>query len=106
MPEPFIDFNAMRRFRYLIMRTMRIRSEEHTSELQSHSDLVCRLLLEKKKISHRRTSHHGVTLSHCIACPPPARTGDPQNVRSAPRVCSRARSIPNIVKTRSSTYTA
>src|SRR5437588_11810427 len=26
-----------------------IRSEEHTSELQSHSDLVCRLLLEKKK---------------------------------------------------------
>src|SRR5260221_5361936 len=30
-----------------------IRSEEHTSELQSHSDLVCRLLLEKKK------SHHG-----------------------------------------------
>src|SRR5436190_5250061 len=28
------------------------RSEEHTSELQSHSDLVCRLLLEKKK-KHR-----------------------------------------------------
>src|SRR5438034_7543600 len=27
------------------------RSEEHTSELQSHSDLVCRLLLEKKKKS-------------------------------------------------------
>src|SRR5438132_4774642 len=27
----------------------RERSEEHTSELQSHSDLVCRLLLEKKK---------------------------------------------------------
>src|SRR5438034_2224334 len=26
-----------------------IRSEEHTSKLQSHSDLVCRLLLEKKK---------------------------------------------------------
>src|SRR5438034_1806502 len=39
------------------------RSEEHTSELQSHSDLVCRLLLEKKKKKknkqkrnkHRRT---------------------------------------------------
>src|SRR2546421_8978157 len=35
----------------------RWRSEEHTSELQSRSDLVCRLLLEKKKnrteISHR-----------------------------------------------------
>src|SRR2546421_8743570 len=27
----------------------RLRSEEHTSELQSRSDLVCRLLLEKKK---------------------------------------------------------
>src|SRR5437588_8862006 len=29
------------------------RSEEHTSELQSHSDLVCRLLLEKKKNTTR-----------------------------------------------------
>src|SRR4051795_2370801 len=31
----------------------RWRSEEHTSELQSHSHLVCRLLLEKKKKKHR-----------------------------------------------------
>src|SRR5215211_8956846 len=30
------------------------RSEEHTSELQSHSDLVCRLLLEKKKKTNFR----------------------------------------------------
>src|SRR5215211_8553149 len=30
------------------------RSEEHTSELQSHSDLVCRLLLEKKKKDNDR----------------------------------------------------
>src|SRR5206468_11498746 len=30
------------------------RSEEHTSELQSRSDLVCRLLLEKKKRKYRR----------------------------------------------------
>src|SRR5438132_4332414 len=29
------------------------RSEEHTSELQSHSDLVCRLLLEKKKMKNK-----------------------------------------------------
>src|SRR5438034_1426070 len=36
------------------MRSMRGRSEEHTSELQSHSDLVCRLLLEKKKTTGRR----------------------------------------------------
>src|SRR5438034_1846755 len=32
-----------------------VRSEEHTSELQSHSDLVCRLLLEKKKTQRKRT---------------------------------------------------
>src|SRR2546421_4386066 len=38
------------------------RSEEHTSELQSRSDLVCRLLLEKKKtdrFSHVRRSRAG-----------------------------------------------
>src|SRR5260221_7512922 len=31
-----------------------VRSEEHTSELQSHSDLVCRLLLEKKNTLNRQ----------------------------------------------------
>src|SRR5437667_1382127 len=31
-----------------------LRSEEHTSELQSHHDLVCRLLLEKKKYKTQR----------------------------------------------------
>src|SRR2546421_8125493 len=35
------------------------RSEEHTSELQSRSDLVCRLLLEKKKKKKRRTAMAG-----------------------------------------------
>src|SRR5260221_8647843 len=40
-----------------------VRSEEHTSELQSHSDLVCRLLLEKKK--HERSQ----------VCYPPAFLG-------------------------------
>src|SRR5437588_2817766 len=34
-----------------------VRSEEHTSELQSHSDLVCRLLLEKKKNKQRHNIH-------------------------------------------------
>src|SRR2546428_10220389 len=34
-------------------RAARVRSEEHTSELQSRSDLVCRLLLEKKKARTR-----------------------------------------------------
>src|SRR2546421_4305555 len=36
-------------FRRAIFPHQRTRSEEHTSELQSRSDLVCRLLLEKKK---------------------------------------------------------
>src|SRR5690348_17970301 len=36
------------------------RSEEHTSELQSPVHLVCRLLLEKKKLDHR---HAGASLS-------------------------------------------
>src|SRR5438034_5975182 len=35
-----------------------VRSEEHTSELQSHSDLVCRLLLEKKK-KKKTNKHYG-----------------------------------------------
>src|SRR5690242_21101278 len=33
------------------------RSEEHTSELQSHVNLVCRLLLEKKKTKHLHVPH-------------------------------------------------
>src|SRR5437868_10479826 len=41
------------------------RSEEHTSELQSRFDLVCRLLLEKKKTKHRNASDP-LSLSHCL----------------------------------------
>src|SRR5438270_3048767 len=37
-------------FRYLRGTVLAERSEEHTSELQSQSNLVCRLLLEKKKL--------------------------------------------------------
>src|SRR2546430_6227028 len=37
-----------------------LRSEEHTSELQSQSNLVCRLLLEKKKKYNQSTSWHSV----------------------------------------------
>src|SRR5260370_22591338 len=36
-----------------------LRSEEHTSELQSHLNLVCRLLLEKKKKKGRSTRNRG-----------------------------------------------
>src|SRR2546430_3752324 len=37
-----------------------VRSEEHTSELQSQSNLVCRLLLEKKKTEN---THHNYTMN-------------------------------------------
>src|SRR5947207_9965110 len=40
----------------LCLRPALPRSEEHTSELQSHSDLVCRLLLEKKKPAYSFTN--------------------------------------------------
>src|SRR5437667_6518109 len=38
-------------------RSAELRSEEHTSELQSHHDLVCRLLLEKKKSTDSPNMH-------------------------------------------------
>src|SRR5699024_704143 len=38
-----------------VVRATYNRSEEHTSELQSRFDLVCRLLLEKKKSIHQKT---------------------------------------------------
>src|SRR5438034_3186008 len=40
-----------------------VRSEEHTSELQSHSDLVCRLLLEKKKKKKKSKHTHKNTVT-------------------------------------------
>src|SRR5438477_8432827 len=40
------------------------RSEEHTSELQSHVNLVCRLLLEKKNKRHKRVCIVSVTPHH------------------------------------------
>src|SRR2546426_9271687 len=42
-----------------LARTADRRSEEHTSELQSPCNLVCRLLLEKKKNQDHRSSRHG-----------------------------------------------
>src|SRR5260370_29311319 len=44
------------------------RSEEHTSELQSHLNIVCRLLLEKKKY----TNVTRLALLQEVACPPEA----------------------------------
>src|SRR5256885_2464660 len=52
----------------LVAQVARVRSEEHTSELQSPCNLVCRLLLEKKKIIRRRCSCHRRTPT-ARACP-------------------------------------
>src|SRR2546421_5553092 len=48
-PLGVVDAEVRQRAGAEIGRLVRGRSEEHTSELQSRSDLVCRLLLEKKK---------------------------------------------------------
>src|SRR5438034_5547672 len=64
-----LDARAVRSFRKethldfarLLEVRLELRSEEHTSELQSHSELVCRLLLAKKK-------------AHSYPCPPRATT--------------------------------
>src|SRR5262249_57341120 len=50
MPFDFLHQHRARRLRqYLEQPPLELRSEEHTSELQSLTNLVCRLLLEKKK---------------------------------------------------------
>src|SRR3989440_7621456 len=72
------------------------RSEEHTSELQSRSDLVCRLLLEKKKTEETEyTGHnHGAAYEHVLALHQqlvPERRNDHQYVKQRAK-----QSIPHI----------
>src|SRR5437667_7309769 len=54
-------FEGMALIRTLYQPSIAMRSEEHTSELQSHHDLVCRLLLEKKKTQHASTNTQKTT---------------------------------------------
>src|SRR5688572_13940333 len=64
------------------LRVQLIRSEEHTSELQSQSNLVCRLLLEKKNTTNTPhtnspptpTSSHLLSLFFLMIRPPPRST--------------------------------
>src|SRR5690349_23948528 len=56
-----------------VLAKARTRSEEHTSELQSRRDLVCRLLLEKKNSKHDHVRH----LLHHHLDPPLALTLSP-----------------------------
>src|SRR5438132_6231572 len=57
MPPALPEFIMFGLAKQAALTEQSMRSEEHTSELQSHSDLVCRLLLEKKKkVNTRITS--------------------------------------------------
>src|SRR2546430_3712896 len=67
---PTAGRSALRRSGRCCDRRARPRSEEHTSELQSQSNLVCRLLLEKK---NKRPAVYGRTLS----APRPTSTASP-----------------------------
>src|SRR2546430_9690818 len=53
------NLNFMQWFSIPVWSSDHLRSEEHTSELQSQSNLVCRLLLEKKK-------KHYLHVCHCL----------------------------------------
>src|SRR2546421_8193432 len=79
------------------------RSEEHTSELQSRSDLVCRLLLEKKKNTDVRAEHTSPPIGTSIHLDhrhshlnsreeADARLRSTARARSAQCACSRAHS--------------
>src|SRR2546430_11241370 len=61
-------------FRSCARRLLSGRSEEHTSELQSQSNLVCRLLLEKKK---QHTPSHLAPAAAVLAPPAPDHRGPP-----------------------------
>src|SRR4029077_5985744 len=64
------------------------RSEEHTSELQSHLNLVCRLLLEKTKEGSTNASFYATELqpgTHRRATAPTPHSAAPPPARTAPR---------------------
>src|SRR5688572_32022283 len=80
--------HGTRTLRYVCQREADNRSEEHTSELQSQSNLVCRLLLEKKK---HRTLNAVVLLARFVSGVPPA---PPVLAEVGPRVATLAHDIP------------
>src|SRR5690606_40644149 len=59
-----VEHRAKRRAR---MRRDEVRSEEHTSELQSREKLVCRLLLEKKKPQTYNIPKYGCYWRYCVS---------------------------------------
>src|SRR5258708_23129995 len=80
-----------------------LRSEEHTSELQSPDHLVCRLLLEKKKYKHKLCAQPRwrLSLSYLICVLPPTRPASLMQSLSPRRLFLRALVTPTIVSVRS-----
>src|SRR5256885_12356077 len=70
LAEPSARFSSDGKFLYYLMRRDSLaspsRSEEHTSELQSPCNLVCRLLLEKKKNAYWLCSYHVRFSAFCL----------------------------------------
>src|SRR5437667_374896 len=66
---------------HLVEQVVHLRSEEHTSELQSHHDLVCRLLLEKKNAGGRLERRARLQRGDR----PDDRRGSPRHHRAHPR---------------------
>src|SRR2546430_11279761 len=62
--RPFVRQELAKRNFSACLKHDNLRSEEHTSELQSQSNLVCRLLLEKKNTSHRLHTSLAPTLCY------------------------------------------
>src|SRR2546426_4500519 len=58
----YLGCNAVWHIPWLVLAKGKDRSEEHTSELQSPCNLVCRLLLEKKKKANSETHLHTFSL--------------------------------------------
>src|SRR2546427_2094451 len=102
-----LRWNSSKSTRYQVwsMRKRRcrpMRSEEHTSELQSQSNLVCRLLLEKKKntkdlqSTRLNSTHTQITYAaFCLkkthtACPKYARTHARRQIPQAPATSTTA----------------
>src|SRR3989475_5636430 len=88
-PGPGPRSLILRRSEPTIAQLNRLRSEEHTSELQSQSNLVCRLLLEKKKKKNRPEQRHDVTRRRPGATIDPTR--GPGSRRPTPLVATTLR---------------
>src|SRR3954462_9526069 len=91
-------------------RALTIRSEEHTSELQSHDNLVCRLRLEKKRTGRRWWSARNRCEGRAdrrrdppprpaqpLPAPPPARLPRPAFPRPPPPFFFKSRAAPRLL---------